>query len=98
MPRRSNRIAGPFGGRHPAVPFLMCVMCCQAYKRKLQDMIAPAITLTAIGINGIPCAVPVCLEHLEAPEGVKPAKPERASLVDPFTGGKLSRGRDDKAS
>jgi hypothetical protein len=61
-------------------------MCAQAFKRKLQEGINPAITLTVIFINGFPVAIPVCFPHLEAPEGgIKPVETKK-SLVNPFTG------------
>ena len=72
-------------GRLPA-PVFMCVMCCQAFKRELQVGMNPAITLTVILINGIPVAIPVCIQHLEAPEGDLKAVETRKSLVNPFTG------------
>lgn len=68
----------------------MCVMCCQAFKRKLQEGINPAITLTVLIMpNGFGVAVPVCLPHLEAPEGNLKAVETAKHLVNPFTGDPL---------
>lgn len=88
-PAQSNGRSGGRGAKPRPVPapVFMCVMCCQAFKRDLQEGINPAITLTVLFVNGIPVPVPVCIQHLDAPEGGEPKAVEtRKMLVNPFTG------------
>lgn len=57
--------ASPISEKLPAVPFLMCLYCCQAMKKGLQNQLHPAITMTIIFINNMPVSAPSCFDHLQ---------------------------------